>query len=254
MLHPRPQPGEPGDDGAGDVVGGPAGRALAGEERLDLGHRSVARCVAGSSSTIAGRRPRRRSARSCRRRRRRRPARSGPSTRVMSRRSRSAIDAATSSTSPPISPTRRSARMRGDAVTNSFSVASGNTTRADVAALDHAAASLIGPLSLTGPQLLADRRVGGDRADRLGDLAAADRRSWRRRRRRPRRPRTPTGPVARASSATAGVVGDRDAPAQGGEGDGPVHRPGVEVLQAEPLRRRPGRPCSCRRRPGRRWR
>ena len=55
-------------------------------------------------------------------------ARSGPSSRVMSRRSRSTIDASTSLTSPPISRTRRWARSRGDAVTNSFNVASGKTT------------------------------------------------------------------------------------------------------------------------------
>ena len=82
--------------------------------------------------------------------------------------------------------------IRGDAVTYSFSAASGNTTDADVAALDHAAAALVGPLSLTGAQLLAHRRVGGDRADRLGDLAAADRRASRRRRRRARRRRRPS--------------------------------------------------------------
>ena len=138
-------------------------------------------------------------------------------------------------------------------MTNSFSVGVREHDRADVAALDHAAPSLIGPLSLTGAQLLADRRVGGDRADRLGDLAAAD---------------LDRGVDAVDDHAGLGdgqlqrpgqlgdgvVVGDRDAPAQGGEGDGPVHRAGVEVLQPEPLGERPGRRCSCRRPPARRWR
>ena len=125
--------------------------------------------------------------------------------------------------------------------------------RADVTALDHAAASLIGPLSLTRPQLLADRRVGGDGADRLGDLAAAD-----------------LGGRVDAVDEHAGL-GDRQVHRPGQLGDGGVvgHRrspgagrrrppPGTSPrCRGTPARgawRAPCRRCSCPPPPGRRWR
>ena len=79
-------------------------------------------------SPAGARRPRRSSGRSCRRSTASDVACSGLSTRVESLRSRSMIDASTSSMCPPISATRRSARTRGDAVMYSFSAAFGNTT------------------------------------------------------------------------------------------------------------------------------
>ena len=167
-LQARPGPGEAGDErrATGRRRGWPG---LPARNVLDLGHRRSRQQLDDPLDDLVDR-----SGRWCRPRPRPSASRSGPSARLMSRRSRSAIDAATSSTSPPSSATRRSARTRGDAVRYSFSAASGNTTDADVAALDHPAAALLGPCPLAGAQLVAHRRVGGDRADGLGDLAAAD--------------------------------------------------------------------------------
>ncbi len=150
----------------------------------------------------------------------------------MSRRSRSAIDAATSSTLPPISRTRRAARSCGDAVMNSLSVASGNTT------VPMSRPSMTPPPwsprpgALAGAQLGADTRVGGHGADGGGHLAAADLG-------RDVIAVDEHAVVGHAQRHRAGqlgdgiLVGDRDAAAQRGTRHRPVHRPGVEVLEPE---------------------
>ncbi len=99
---------------------------------------------------------------------------SGLSARVESFRSRSMIDASTSSTSPPISATRRSARTRGDAVMYSFSAASGNTTEPMSRPSTTPPPALGHPLPLAADQFGAHPAVGRDRADGRGDLAATD--------------------------------------------------------------------------------
>ena len=114
----------------------------------------------------------------------------------------------------------------------------GEHHRTDVAALEHSPAALFGPLPLPPHQFGAHRAVGGDRADRGGDLVAADLggrvdpvdqhavladlevESLRRARR----------PVE---------IGRVDATAHRGERDGAVHRAGVEILEAEASRERP---------------
>ena len=67
-------------------------------------------------------------------------------------RSRAAIAASISSTSPPASATRRSARTRGEAVRYSFEHRVGEHDGADVAALDHAAAALLRPTAAAAPR------------------------------------------------------------------------------------------------------
>ena len=98
----------------------------------------------------------------------------------------------------------------GVAVTYSLSAASGKTTRADVAALDHATAALVRPSPLTGPQLVADAAVRGHALTasvtsrlRIATVAsiAVDEHAVLRH----------SSVHRRASSATAGVVVDRDA-------------------------------------------
>ena len=108
--------------------------------------------------------------------------------------------------------------IRGREVTESVSAVAGNTPVRE--------------------ELRARRRVGGDGADGLGHLAAAD------------RGRgvlavdrhlavVGHGEVHRPCDLGRGLdVGDGHALAQRGEGDGPVHRAGVEVPQAEPARHR----------------
>ena len=178
---------------------------------------------------------------------------SGLWARVESLRSRAMIAASISSTLPPISPTRRSRphpRRGGD---EQLQRRVGEHDRTDVATLDDAAAVLGDPLPLTLHEHRAHVGIGGDLRHRLGDLAAADRRRGvdtvddhrvvvdldldRRRHRR-----------------HLGEVALGDAAPQRGERHRPVHRAGVEVVEPEPRRRRPARPCSCRRPPGRRWR
>jgi hypothetical protein len=87
-------------------------------------------------------------------------------------------------------------------------------------------------LSLTGSQLLAHRRVGGDRAHRLRHLAAADVGG--------RIDAVDDDAVLRDRQlelprqiGDGRVVGDGDAATEGSEGHCPVHRAGVEVLEPE---------------------
>ena len=179
-------------------------------------------------------------------------ARSGPSTRVMSRRSRSVIEASTSSTAPPISPTRRSARTLGVAVMYSFKVALGNTTvpmsRPSMTPPPRSAAhcrwrarsssrtGVLAAIALTPSVTSRAADVGGgvDAVDDDGVLV--------------------DGHVELAGECGNGVlIGDRDATAQGRERDGTVHRASVEVLEPESAWRPPCRRCSCQRRRGRRW-
>ena len=108
----------------------------------------------------------------------------------------------------------------------------GEHDRADIAAFDDAAAVVVGPCSLAGTQLGTHARVGCDGTDDGGHLAPAD-----------------LGRdvlaidehtfVGHAQVDRAGelghslLVGDGDSAAQGRTAHRPVHRPGVEVLQAE---------------------
>ena len=94
-------------------------------------------------------------------------SRSGLSARVESRRSRSMIADSTSWRSPPISPTRRSARTRGDAVTYSFNRASGNTTDAMSRPSTTPPPRARTHVPLTFDELGAHPAVGGHDADRL---------------------------------------------------------------------------------------
>ena len=58
----------------------------------------------------------------------------------------------------------------------------------------------------------------------------------------------------RARSPSGVALAERQRLAHRQPGERAVHRPGVEVAEAEPLRERGARPCSCRPRRGRRWR
>jgi hypothetical protein len=111
--------------------------------------------------------------------------------------------------------------------------------RADVAALDHAAAVLLGPLSLAVAQLGPHPRVGGHDADGARDLRTTD-----------------LDGGVHAVDGDRGVdhvqvevLGQRaddvdlvrvDHPAQRREGDRPVHGPGVQVVEVEPAGEGPG--------------
>ena len=208
---------------------------------------------ARSASLRFGRAPRRCSARWCRARSSRRPASAGCRHECCRKMSRAAMAASISSTSPPASATRRSARTRGEAVRYSFSSASGNTTEP------------MSRPSMTPPprrcaharwrvdQLGAHAAVGGDAADSAGDLGRADldRRvdavdehavfahlhGHRLRQVGNGRLVVEVEPVAQRSK--------RDA-----RGTSPRCR-GTRDRAAPPA---PGRRCSCRRRRGRRWR
>ena len=165
-------------------------------------------------------------------------ARSGPSSRVMSRRSRSTIDASTSLdlaadlAHPALGPLPR---RRGD---EQLQRRVREHDGADVAALDHAAATLARPAALAAAQLLAHRRVGGDRLTasvtarpRMSAVAST--------------PSTTTDALVHRQRHRLGQFGDRRLVAhrhptrQGEERHRPVHRPGVEVLEAEAVGQRP---------------
>ena len=98
-----------------------------------------------------------------------------------------------SSTSPPASATRRSARTRGDGREVQLQLGVGEHDRPDVAALEHSPAALIRPVALAPYQLGADRAVGSDRADRAWSPLGCGSRSSRRFRRRAPRVRRPPG-------------------------------------------------------------
>ena len=229
-----------------------SGSDVAGELGVDLGHRLLLQ-----QCFDRGRAPRRCSARWCR-------PRSSPSAcaqravgagAVVGGRAR-AIAASISSTSPPASATRRSARTRGDAVRYSFSTRVGEHDRCRCRdpRSPHRRARRPTPAggrrSSARTPLLAATALTAAR-----DLGRADLDGRRRRRRRTRRA-SPTSSVtargrARRPRSTSSTV---DAAAHRRERDRAVHRAGVEVLEAEPARRAPGRWCSCPLRPGRRWR
>ena len=107
--HPRQRPRDEGNETAHDEVEPLADRTIAGQEGLHLAQPSSISTIVSTTSAMGT------------------PVvstttappsgRNGPSIRVMSRRSRSAIEAATSPTSPPISRTRRAARSWAEAVT-----------------------------------------------------------------------------------------------------------------------------------------
>ena len=111
----------------------------------------------------------------------------------------------------------------------------GEHDRADVAALQHAAAPLVGPLPLAAHQLgsrtpglaaTSDtaRDTSGPRISMVASTPSTRTRSA-----------VTSSSTTRASSADRAGVGGVDAPAQGRERDRPVHGPRVEVLEPEPL-------------------
>ncbi len=120
-----------------------------------------------------------------------------------------------------------------------FSSASGNTTDADVPALDDPSPSDLGPLALAAPHLCPDVGIRGDDAHRAGDLGAADL----------DRRVDAVDEHALLAHVELEVVRDPcdivvlrrvDAPAQRGEGHPAIHRARVEVLEVETLRKGSG--------------
>ena len=174
----------------------------------------------------SARRPRRASGRSCRREPRRRPARARCGRRLASRRSRSAGLAQDVLESPPVWAARRRARSSGEAVRKTFTAASGATTEPmsrpsatqspsrTISCCRRTSASRT-PGSAATREAPA-RHVGG--ADRVGDVAAVEQDAVAERIVDP--PRSPR----------------RRRRGRGGERHRAVHRPRVQVREAEPLR------------------
>ena len=110
----------------------------------------------------------------------------------------------------------------------------GEHHRADVAPLDHSPAALGGPCLLAGTHLGAHLAVGRDHSHRAGDLGGADRSGG-------IHPVDEHATLAdlqmyRSSQRTdRRRVVERQFAAHRGERHRAVHRPGVEVLEAEPL-------------------
>ena len=151
--------------------------------------------------------------------------------------------------------TRRSARTRGDAVTYSFSAASGNTTEPMSRPSIDPAAACRRPTPAGGARSSA--RTAGLAATALtavGDLAAADLG------RGVDAVDEHTVVVDTSSVDRPGQLGDRLVVVDGRRRGAarrtppPGTSPRCRGTRARAARRAPGRRCSCRRRPARRWR
>ena len=238
---------------AHDVVDGRGWPAPAGQERLDLGHRASARqqldrCA--STHLVDA------SARWCRPRPPRRPRVSGPSARVDVARGRArrstpsiVVDVAADLGDPALGAhprRRREVQLQRGVGEHDRCRCRGPRSRRRRARRPTAAG---GARSSSRTALLAATALTASVTSRPRISAVASTPST-------TTPSSPTASVERLGQRrrppASSVTGD--AAAQGGERHRPVHRPGVEVLEPEPARRAPGRPCSCRRRPGRRWR